>query len=228
MRVQQLLDPATSTYSYLVWDADSSEAALIDPVLEKAGRYATLVRELGLTLKYTLETHVHSDHVTASGRLRMALNSIIIMHENSRTKYADVLVKDGDFVPLGRNRINIIYTPGHTNNHICFSIPGALFTGDSLMIGSCGRTDGHTGDPGAQYESINNRLYAFPDDTLVYPGHDYLGNTCSTIGKEKSSNPYVGEHVKRDEFITMMNSTRLAPPERLYDALPSNLHCGML
>ena len=159
MRVKQLFDPATSTYTYLVWDTESGEAALIDPVLERAGRDAALVRELNLKLKYTLETHVHSDHVTASGSLRQALNSIIIMHENSRTKYADVLVKDGDFVPLGRNRISIIHTPGHTDNHICFSIPGAIFTGDSLMIGSCGRTDGHSGDPGAQYESIKNRLY---------------------------------------------------------------------
>lgn len=227
MRIQQLFDPTSSTYSYLVWDADSREAALIDPVQEKAGRDAALVRELGLTLKYTLETHVHADHITGSGYLRKALNSIVIVHENSRSKYADVLLKDGDFVPLGRNRINILYTPGHTDHHICLTIPGAIFTGDSLLIGSCGRTDFNSGDAGALYDSITNRLFAFPEDTLVYPGHDYQGKTCSTIGEEKLNNPRIGMHVSREEFIATTNSIKLAPPDHLREALSSNLRCGM-
>ena len=227
MRVQQLLDAASSTYSYLVWDAESKEAALIDPVQENAGRDAALVRELGLTLKYTLETHLHSDHITGSGYLRQILNSIVIVHENSRSKYADVLVKDGDFVPLGLNRINILHTPGHTDNHICFYIPGTVFTGDSLLIGSCGRTDYHSGDASAQFESITNRLFAFPDNTLIYPGHDYQGNTCSTIGDEKIHNKNICAGISRDEFIAAMSSNKLDPPERLHEALSSNLNCGM-
>ncbi|MDX1698580.1 MAG: MBL fold metallo-hydrolase, partial [Thiohalobacterales bacterium] len=121
MHVKQLFDPHSQTYSYLVWDSDSREAALIDPVREQTGRDVALIRNLGLTLKYTLETHVHSDHVTGAGYLRQALHSIVIVHENSRTKYADVLVKDGDFIPLGRQRIHVLHTPGHTDNHICFT-----------------------------------------------------------------------------------------------------------
>lgn len=227
MRVRQLFDSGSSTYSYLVWDIDSHEAALIDPVQEQAGRDAGLVRELGLTLKYTLETHVHGDHVTGSGYLREALNSIVIAHENSRTKCADVLVRDGDFIPLGHQRINILFTPGHTNNHVCLTIPGAIFTGDSLLIGSCGRTDHHSGDPGAQYDSITEKLFALPDDTLVYPGHDYHGKTCSTIGEEKTHNPQIGAHVSRQAFIEAVSSIKLDPPQRLFEALPANLRCGM-
>ena len=227
MRVEQLFDPASSTYSYLVWDPDSREAALIDPVQEQTGRDTGLIRELKLTLKYTLETHVHSDHITGSGYLREVLHSIVIVHENSRSKYADVMVKDGDYIPLGRERINILHTPGHTDNHICLAIPGAVFTGDSLHIGSCGRTDNASSDAGLMFDSITGKLFALPDDTLVYPGHDYLGKTCSTIGEEKQHNPRIGMHISRDEFISKMSDARLEPPHHIQEALTSNLQCGM-
>jgi glyoxylase-like metal-dependent hydrolase (beta-lactamase superfamily II) len=227
MRVRQLFDPGSSTFSYLVWDSDSREAALIDPVQEQAGRDADLVRQLGLILKYTLETHVHEDHITGSGYLRQVLNSIVIVHENSRTKCADVLVRDGDFIPLGNQRINILFTPGHTDNHVCLTIPGAIFTGDSLLIGSCGRTDYHSGDAGTQYDSITEKLFAFPDDTLIYPGHDYHGKTSSTIGEEKTHNPQIGAHISRQAFIDAVSRIELDPPQRLFEALPANLHCGL-
>lgn len=227
MRVEQLFDSASSTYSYLVWDPDSREAALIDPVQEQAGRDTGLIRELKLTLKYTLETHMHSDHITGSGYLREVLHSIVIVHENSRAKYADVMVKDGDYIPLGRERINIVYTPGHTDNHICLVIPGAVFTGDSLHIGSCGRTDNAQGDAGLMYDSVTDKLFTLPDDTLVYPGHDYQGKTCSTIGEEKRHNPRIGMQISRDEFITKMNDVNFDPPHHLHEAISSNLQCGM-
>ena len=227
MRVEQLFDPASSTYSYLVWDTDSREAAMIDPVREQAGRDTGLIRELKLTLKYTLETHMHSDHITGSGYLREVLHSIVIVHENSRSKYADVMVKDGDYIPLGRERINILHTPGPADNHICLTIPGAVFTGDSLHIGSCGHIDLASGDAGLMYDSITGKLFTLPDETLVYPGHDYHGKTCSTIGEEKQHNPRIGMQISRDEFIRKMSDARLAPPHCLHEALPSNLQCGM-
>ena len=212
MHVKQLFDPDSSAYSYLVWDNDSHEAALIDPVRDKLGRDINLVRELGLTLKYTLETHVHNDRDSGSAYLKKALNSIVIVHENSRAKYADVLVRDGDFIPLGHQRINILYTPGHTDNHVCYTIPGAIFTGDSLLIGSCGRTDRLSGDAAELYDSITGRLFAFPDDTLVYPGHDYHGRTRSSIGEEKAHNPQIGAHVSREAFIDAMRNMQMEPP----------------
>jgi glyoxylase-like metal-dependent hydrolase (beta-lactamase superfamily II) len=227
MRVEQLFDPASSTYSYLVWDPVSREAALVDPVLEQAGRDTGLIRELKLTLRYTLETHMHADHITGAGYLREVHHSIVIVHENSRSKYADVMVKDGDYIPLGQERINILHTPGHTDNHICLTIPGAVFTGDSLHIGSCGRTDYTSSDAGLMYDSIINKLFTLPDDTRVYPGHDYLGKTCSTIGEEKQHNPRIGMQISRDEFISRMSDVKLAPPHRIHEALPSNLQCGM-
>ncbi|MGB5260154.1 MAG: MBL fold metallo-hydrolase [Gammaproteobacteria bacterium] len=221
MRVVQLFDPDSSTFSYLLWDSNSREAALIDPVEQQTGRDANLVRQLGLTLKYTLETHVHTDHTTGSDYLKQALNSIVIMHENSRARYADVLVRGGDFIPLGHQRINILFTPGHSDNHICYTIPGAIFTGDSLLIGSCGRTDYRTGDAAAQYESITGKLFAYPDETLIYPGHDYHGKTRSTIGEEKAHNPQIGAHISREAFIDTVVNMKLDPPQRLYQALPT-------
>jgi glyoxylase-like metal-dependent hydrolase (beta-lactamase superfamily II) len=227
MRVEQLFDPVSSTYSYLVWDTDSREAALIDPVNEQTSRDANLVRQLGLTLKYTLETHVHADHTTGSDYFKKALNSIVIMHENSRTKCADVLVRDGDYIPLGHQRINILFTPGHTDNHICYTLPGVIFTGDSLLIGTCGRTDYRTGNAAAQYESITGKLFAYPDETMIYPGHDYHGKTRSTIGEEKAHNPQIGAHISREKFIDAMVCMKLDPPQRLHEALPSAMRYGI-
>ena len=227
MRVEQLFDSDSHTFSYLVWDEDSQEAALIDPVRERAGRDAALIRERGLILKYTLETHVHADHVTAAGYLREALHSIVIVHENSRIKYADVLVKDGDFIPLGRQRIHVVHTPGHTDNHICFTIPGAVFAGDALLVNSCGGSGFQHGDVGTQYDSIIGKLYTLPEDTLVYPGHDYLGNNSSTIGDEKRHNPRISDHVSREEFVASMQDSGLDPHRQLREALTSNLYCGL-
>ena len=136
MEIQQLFDPDSSTYTYLVWDARSGEAALIDPVRQQVGRDIRLVRQLGLKLKYTLETHIHADHITGAGAIRNILNSIVLVHENSRSKCADVLVKDGDFVPLGTQKVYIMHTPGHTDNDVCYLIDGAVFTGDTLFSDS--------------------------------------------------------------------------------------------
>ena len=226
LETRQLFDPESSTYSYLVWDSASLEAALIDPVHEQLKRDTQLVKELGLTLKYTLETHVHADHITGSGTLREIFHSIVMVHENSRTKCADVLIKGGDFVPLGSSKIRILFTPGHTDSDVCYLIPGAVFTGDTLLIRGCGRTDFQSGDAGTLYDSITQQLFTLPDDTRVYPGHDYKGCLSSTILDEKTHNPRAGNNTSREEFITIMNNLKLDPPRRIHEALPSNLRCG--
>ena len=226
MESRQLFDPESSTYSYLVWDKDSREAALIDPVQDQVNRDISLIRELNLKLKYTLETHVHADHVTGSGTLRQTLNSIVLVHENTRTKCADVQIKGGDFIPLGTGRIHVLYTPGHTEGDVSYLIPGAVFTGDTLLIRDCGRTDFQSGDAGTLYDSIMQQLFTLPDDTLIYPGHDYEGRSFSTVIEEKLHNPRIGNNKSRNDFIEIMNGLKRDPPQRIHEALPSNLRCG--
>jgi len=226
MNYQQLYDSASSTFSYLLWDPESHDAVLIDPVVDQTSRDIELIERLRLRLRYTLESHVHTDHVTGSGALRDVLNSIVIVHEDSHAKCADVLVKDGDFIPLGRHRVHILSTPGHTGSDISFTVPGAVFTGDTLLIGSCGRTDYQSGDAGRLYDSITQRLFTLPDDTLVFPGHDFQGRRSSTIGEEKRHNPRLHTGITRDEFIRIMGALRLGMPEGMHEALPSNLRCG--
>ena len=227
MKLRQLFDPESSTYSYLVWDTDTREAALIDPVQEQVNRDIQLIRELDLKLRYTLETHVHADHVTGAGMLRKALNSIVVVHENSQTKCADVQIKGGDFIPLGAQRINVLYTPGHTNSDVSYLIPGAVFTGDSLLIRGSGRTDFQSGDAARLYNSIIQQLFILPGDTIVYPGHDYQGRCCTTIAEEMAHNPRLGNGKSREEFIEIMSNLKLAPPKHMHEALPSNLRCGI-
>lgn len=226
MEIRQLHDQSSATFSYLLWEPDSREAALIDPVHEQAQRDIHLIWQLGLKLRYTLETHVHTEHVTGSGYLRQVFNSIVVVHESSHAKCADVLVRDGDFIPLGTERLSILHTPGHTSSDICCSIPGAVFTGDTLLVGSCGRTDYQSGDAGLLYDSITRRLFTLPEETVVYPGHGTAARNSSTIGTEKSSNSRIGRNRSRAEFIAYMQGLKLDPPERIHEALPSNLRCG--
>lgn len=227
MRVRQLFDAQTSTYSYLLWDEASLEAALIDSVDTQIERDLALIKELGLTLKYTLETHIHADHVTGSGRIRERLGSRAIVHRNSRSECADVLVSDGDSVKLGSQRIRVLETPGHTNTCVSYQIDGTVFTGDALLIRGCGRTDFQAGDAGTLYDSIHNRLFSLPDDTVVYPGHDYRGFSFTTIGEEKAHNPRLGNNRPKQEFVDLMNSLVLDPPAKIAEAVPGNLECGL-
>jgi glyoxylase-like metal-dependent hydrolase (beta-lactamase superfamily II) len=226
MELRQLFDPASFTYSYLLWDASSREAALIDPVQEQVQSTIRLIRELRLNLRFTLETHIHADHITGANELRGQLGSAVLVHESSKSKCADILLKDGDQVPLGSEKVRVLYTPGHTDTDICFVIPGAVFTGDTLLIRGCGRTDFQSGNAGTLYDSVMQRLFTLPDDTMVYPGHDYNGRSFSTIGEEKMHNPRLGHGQTRNAFISLMASLKLDPPRRIHEALPSNLLCG--
>ncbi|MFV9614952.1 MAG: MBL fold metallo-hydrolase [Gammaproteobacteria bacterium] len=227
MRIEQLFDHATSTYSYLLWDEKTKQAALIDPVKEQLARDIKFIKQLGLELKYTLETHIHADHVTGSGLLRNEFNSQAAVHKNSESDCADILLSDGDTLNLGEQSIVVIYTPGHTNTDISYHIEGILFTGDALLINGCGRTDFQSGDAKALYHSITKKMFTLDDDTIVYPGHDYNGFTSSTIGREKAFNPRLGNNKTEQEFVAIMDSLILEPPVRIDVAVPGNLQCGL-
>jgi len=227
MQIRQLFDAETSTYTYLVWNELSREAALIDSVDTQIERDMQLVTELDLDLKYTLETHIHADHITASGTIRERLGTKAVVHQNSESDCADILVKDGDSIKLGTQEIRVLETPGHTNTCISYSIDGTVFTGDTLLIRGCGRTDFQSGNAGMLYDSIHRKLFILPDETLVYPGHDYRGFRCSTIGEEKAHNPRLGNNRPKHEFVDLMNSLDLDPPKKIAEAVPGNLECGL-
>jgi len=226
MEVRQLFDPGSSTYSYLLWEPVSREAVLIDPVQDQITRDLRQIRKHGLQLRYTLETHVHADHITGSGLLRRALDSLVLVHENSRSKCADILLKDGDRIPIGDRKIHVLHTPGHTDSDVCYLIAGMAFTGNVLLIRDCGRTDYRSSDAGTLYDSITERLFSLPDNTIIYPGRDYQGRSFSTVGDEKAYNPRVGNGISRDRFITMARRLQPEPPSRIHEVLPSNVRCG--
>lgn len=227
LELRQLFDNKSSTYTYLVWDSITRDAALIDPVLNLAGRDLNLISELELKLKYVLETHIHADHITGSGRLRDITSAQVIVHFNSHSKCADWLVHEGDQIDLGNHAINVIHTPGHTSTDVCYQIEGAIFTGDALHIRGCGRTDFQSGDAGQLYDSITQKLFTLPDETIVYPGHDYKGLSSSSIGEEKAYNLRLGGNRNRNAFIFIMESLNLEPPENMKQAVPENLRCGL-
>lgn len=229
MNIRQLFDPATSTYTYLLWDADSGEAAVIDSVKEQVDRDQQLLNDLGLKPKYLLETHIHADHVTGSGILRERFGEQVTaaVHKASGSDCADLLLNDGDTLMLGKQTIRVMYTPGHTDTDVSFMIDGAVFTGDALLIRGSGRTDFQSGDAGTAWDSITGKLFTLADDTVVYPGHDYNGQTVSSIGEEKASNPRLGGGRSRDEYIAIMNGMDLPKPQRIEEAVPGNLHCGL-
>ncbi|MCK5394480.1 MAG: MBL fold metallo-hydrolase [Gammaproteobacteria bacterium] len=227
MKIEQLFDPATSTYSYLLWDEKTKHAALIDSVKEQVKRDIKFIKQLDLKLEYTLETHIHADHVTGSGLLRDELGSQAAVHKNSKSDCADILLSDDDIIKLGDESINIIYTPGHTDTDISYRIDTAVFTGDALLIGGCGRTDFQSGDARTLYHSIVQNLFTLDDETVVFPGHDYHGFTSSTIGREKIFNPRLGNNRSEQEFVAIMDALVLDPPARIDVAVPGNLQCGL-
>ncbi|WP_127083859.1 MBL fold metallo-hydrolase [Dulcicalothrix desertica] len=226
MLFRQLFDAETSTYTYLIADTVSKEAILVDPVLERVERDCQLLKELGLTLKYCLETHIHADHITGTAKLRKMTDCLGIVPENAQAVCADKFIKDGEVLELGSLKIEAITTPGHTDSHMAYLVNGTnLLTGDSLLIRGCGRTDFQGGSALRMYESITQRLLTLPDETLVYPGHDYRGNTVSTIGEEKLWNPrFVG--LTQSEFIELMANLNLPDPKKIMEAVPANEKCG--
>lgn len=226
MQIRQLFDPRSSTYSYLLWDEQSRDAAFIDSVKEQVERDRQLIEELKLNLKYLLETHIHADHITGAGDLRKHFGAQVLVHKSSDSQCADKLLNDGDIIRLNQKSIKVLYTPGHTNTDISYVISGAVFTGDTLLIRGSGRTDFQSGNPGEAYDSITGKLFVLPDSTTVYPGHDYNGFTASSIGEEKQYNPRVGNGKTREEYIRIMDGMDLPKPKMIDQAVPGNLQCG--
>lgn len=226
MFVRQLFDKDTSTYTYIVADPDSGEAAIIDAVREQTERDTRLIEELGFRLKYILETHVHADHVTGASALREHFGAQVAMHRIYNAPCADLMLEDGDRLSLGNASIEVLHTPGHTDGDISYRIDGAVFTGDALLIRGCGRTDFQAGDAHTLYESIREKIFTLPDETVVWPGHDYRGHTASTVGEEKRFNPRLGNNKSEDEFVEIMDALNLPNPKRIQESVPGNLRCG--
>ncbi len=224
MIFRQLFDAETWTYTYLLADEQTRQAALIDPVLERVERDLKLVEELGLTLVAVLETHVHADHITGAGALRERTGAKVVA-SGKGAPCVDVKVADGAVVRVGALEVRVLETPGHTDDSLSFLVGTKLFTGDALLVRATGRTDFQNGDPGQLYDVITSKLFTLPDATEVYPGHDYAGHLLSTIGEEKRLNPRLAGKT-REEFIAFMKARKLEPPRKLDVAVPANRACG--
>jgi sulfur dioxygenase len=230
MIFRQLFEPQSSAYTYLVGCERTREAVLVDPVLETVERDLALIAELGLTLKYTIETHIHADHVTGAARLRQETGSKAAVPERSNAGHVDVPVREGEAIAVGDLYLKPVYTPGHTDDHYAYLLEAAdgprVFTGDALMIDGCGRTDFQNGDAATLYRSVHEKIFALPEDTLVYPGHDYQQRRVSSVGQEKARNPRLGGGRSLDEFVAIMNGLNLPRPKKMDVAVPTNRACG--
>jgi sulfur dioxygenase len=226
MIFRQLFDSASGTYTYVIASRRGGEALIIDPVLEKVERYLQLIAELDVRLVKAVDTHLHADHITGLGALRDRTHCITVMGEQTRADVVSMRVAEGDRVGIEGVSLNVLYTPGHTDDSYSYLLNDRVFTGDTLLIRGTGRTDFQNGSPYAQYDSIFNKLLRLPDDTLIYPAHDYKGETVSTIGEEKRFNPRL--QVKSvDEYADLMNNLNLPNPKMMDVAVPANLRVGL-
>ena len=226
MIFRQLFEATSGTYTYLLASRRGGEALIIDPVLEKVDRYLQLIRELDLKLVKAIDTHLHADHITGLGALRDRTRCITVMGEQSSVDVVSMRIADGDRLGIEGISLDVAYTPGHTDDFYSFIMPDRVFTGDTLLIRGTGRTDFQNGDPRAQYESIFNRLLRLPDETMLFPAHDYKGDTVSTIGEEKRYNPRL--QVKSiDEYVALMNNLNLSNPKMMDVAVPANMRQGL-
>ena len=226
MIFRQLFDQVSATYTYLLASRPGGEALIIDPVLEKVDRYIQLVNELDLKLVKAIDTHLHADHVTGIGALRDRTYCVTVMGEQSKADVVSMRVADGDKLTIEGLSLDVLYTPGHTDDSYCFRLPDRVFTGDTLLIRGTGRTDFQNGDPRAQYESIFNKLLRLPDETLVFPAHDYKGETVSTIAEERRFNPRL--QVKSvEQYVEVMNGLNLPNPKMMDVAVPANMRVGL-
>jgi sulfur dioxygenase len=226
MIFRQLFDQVSSTYSYLLASRSGGEALIIDPVLEKVDRYIQLLQELDLKLVKAVDSHLHADHITGLGALRDKTHCVTVMGEQTKADVVSMRVADGDKLAIEGLVLDVLYTPGHTDDSYSFVMPDRVFTGDTLLIHGTGRTDFQNGDPRAQYHSIFERLLKLPDATLVYPAHDYKGDTVSTIAEERAFNPRL--QVKSiEEYVDVMNNLKLANPKMMDVVIPANTKVGL-
>jgi sulfur dioxygenase len=226
MIFRQLFDSTSGTYTYLIASRHGGEALIIDPVLEKVDRYLQLVRELDVKLVKAVDTHLHADHVTGLGALRDRTHCITVMGEQTHADVVSMRVTEGDHVDIEGLSLDVLYTPGHTDDSYSFLMADRVFTGDTLLIRGTGRTDFQNGSAREQYDSIFGKLLKLPNETLVYPAHDYKGDMVSTIGEEKQFNPRL--KVKSvDEYVDLMNNLKLPNPKMMDVAVPANMHVGL-
>ena len=227
MLFHQLFDKNSSTYTYLIASAKGREALIIDPVLENIDQYIKLLNELDLKLVKVIDTHIHADHITAASKLKNKTNCTTIMGEHTPSDTVEVKVKDNEIIYVDKLEIKVIYTPGHTKDSYSFLMDDCLFSGDTLLINGTGRTDFQGGNSEDSYNSIFNRLLKLPEETLLYPAHDYNGQTVSTIGKEKKFNPRLQVN-SVNEYIDIMNNLNLSKPKLMDINVASNIKLGAI
>ncbi len=228
MIFRQLFDRETCTYTYLLGDVESREALLIDPVKELVDRDLQVLTELGLKLLWCAETHVHADHVTGAGLLRERTGCATAMSKHAGAECADRLLEDGDLLRVGSIELEVRETPGHTNTCVTYVLrdESMAFTGDTIFVRGCGRTDFQSGNAATLYHSVHNRIFTLPESCRLYPGHDYKGHGVTTVAEEIAHNPRLGGGKTLAEFEAIMNSLNLSLPQRIEEAVPANLSCG--
>jgi glyoxylase-like metal-dependent hydrolase (beta-lactamase superfamily II)/rhodanese-related sulfurtransferase len=226
MIFRQLFDSVSGTYSYLLASRAGGEALIIDPVLEKVDRYLQLIAELDLRLVKAVDTHLHADHITGLGALRDRTHCITVMGENTKADVVSMRLAEGDKLTIEGVSMDVLYTPGHTDDSYSFLMGDRVFTGDTLLIRGTGRTDFQNGDARMQYDSLFGKLLRLPDETMVYPAHDYKGDTVSTIGEEKRCNPRL-QVKSADDYVRLMASLNLPNPKMMDVAVPSNMKVGL-
>lgn len=226
MIFKQFFEPVSSTYTYLLGCPETRQAILVDPVLPCWQRDLEEINALGLRLAYSVETHIHADHITSAQRLKRETGSRIAGPSLDKLPCTDVGIEHDVPFTVGSLRLDPLHTPGHTDNHFCYRIGDRVLTGDALLIDGCGRTDFQNGDAKALYHSVTRMLFALPDDTLVFPAHDYHGRRVSSIAQEKLRNPRLGGNKSLEEFIDIMRQLKLSYPKFIDYALPGNQACG--
>lgn len=230
MIFRQLFEPVSCTYSYLLACPDTGICAIIDPVIDTVERDLQVIQDLGLTLAYTIDTHIHADHLTGAFKLKRLVGSRICNPAMDRLPCTDVGLREGESLRIGAIELWPLFAPGHTATHHCYRVDDGthllLFSGDALLIDACGRTDFQGGDAAALYRSIHGKLFALPDETLVYPGHDYEGRFVSSIAQEKARNPRLKGDRSPEEFVALMNGLELPYPRKMDFAVPGNRRCG--
>ena len=225
MIFKQVFDTKTSTYTYLIASAKGREAVIIDPVLENVNEYISHLKELDLILVKVIDTHIHADHITGASKLKINTNCTTIMGENSPAETVDIKLKNDEIIKIDQLKIRAMFTPGHTSDSYSFLMNNYLFSGDTLLINGTGRTDFQNGNSKDAYNSIFNKLLKLPDETLLYPAHDYKGEKVSTIGKEKKYNPRL-QVDSVDEYIEIMNNLDLKKPVSIEENISKNLKLG--
>ncbi len=231
MIFRQLFEPTSSTYTYLVGCEETGQCALIDAVVDTTQRDLDEINSLGLTLQYTIDTHIHADHLTGAVKLKALVNSKIIYPDVCQLPCMDIGANESEQIKVGNISLQPLFTPGHTDHHYAYLFDNGtqqmVFTGDALLIEACGRTDFQSGNAATLYKSIHEKIFSLPNDTLVYPGHDYSGRLVSSVLQEKQRNPRLGNNRSLNEFVDIMDNLDLPYPKKIDFAVPGNEDCGV-